>query len=224
MTQYSIESRRRKHVKWYGFLSFVRKYKKQLLDTGLDSLKTASKKVVHKAGEFMGNESADAVTKSNDDNFVKKELVEEVIIPPEKRGEILNKLRKVLWEWKHYQTSKYLNDSTVSKIVAKKLIEVNDLATSQYFPSKNIRFKTSVLIWDLCCYSDAYIVVKGRISVKRANDANKRNKKLTFKSNAPFRSCISKINNTFIDNAKDLDIVIPMYNLLEYSDNCLEKK
>ena len=72
---------------------------------------------------------------------------------------------------------------------------------------------------DLCDYSDAYIVVKGRISVRGTNDANKRNKKLTFKNNAPFRSCISKINNTFIDNAEDLDIVMPMYNLLEYSDN-----
>ena len=76
------------------------------MDTGLDSLKTASKKVVHKAGEFMGNESADAVTKSNDDNFVKKEPVEEVIIPSEKRDEIFNKLRKVLWEW---NTIKYLS-------------------------------------------------------------------------------------------------------------------
>ena len=72
---------------------------------------------------------------------------------------------------------------------------------------------------DLCDYSDAYIVVKGRISVRGTNDANKRNKKLTFKNNAPFRSCISKISNTFIDNAEDLDIVMPMYNMLEYSDN-----
>ena len=45
-----------------------------------------------------------------------------------------------------------------------------------------------------------------------------RNKTLTFKNTAPFRSCISKINNTFIDNAEDLDIVMPIYNLLEYSD------
>ena len=50
MRQYSIEPRTKKYVKGYGFLSFARKYKKQLLDTGLDSLKTASKKVVHKAG------------------------------------------------------------------------------------------------------------------------------------------------------------------------------
>ena len=48
---------------------------------------------------------------------------------------------------------------------------------------------------------------------------NKRNKKLTLKTNAPFRSCISKISNTFIDNAEHLDIVMAMYNFLECSDN-----
>ena len=74
----------------------MRKYKKELLDTGLDSLKTTSKKVVHKAGEFLGNQIADVVTKSNDDKIVKQEPVEEIIIPLEKRDEILNKLRKVL--------------------------------------------------------------------------------------------------------------------------------
>ena len=63
---------------------------------------------------------------------------------------------------------------------------------------------------NLCDYSDLYIIVEGRISVEGTNDANKRNKKLTFKNSAPFTSCISKINNTFIDNAKDLDIVMLM--------------
>ena len=65
---------------------------------------------------------------------------------------------------------------------------------------------------DLCHYSDVYIVVKGRISIKGTNDANKKNKKLTFKNNVPFSSCISKINNTSVDNAEDLNIVMPMYN------------
>ena len=51
------------------------------------------------------------------------------------------------------------------------------------------------------------------------NNTNRINKKLPFKNNAPFRSCIWKINNTLIDNAEDLDIIMPMYNLLEYSDN-----
>ena len=72
---------------------------------------------------------------------------------------------------------------------------------------------------DLCDYSDAYIIVEGTISVIGINAVNRRNKKLTFKNNAPVRSCISKINNTFVDNAEDLDIVMPIYNLLAYSDN-----
>ena len=71
---------------------------------------------------------------------------------------------------------------------------------------------------DLCKYGDAYIVVKGRISVTGTDDDNKRNKKLIFKNNAPFRSCKSKLINKFIDNGKDLDIVLPMYNLLKYSN------
>ena len=62
------------------------------MDKGLDT----SKKVVNKAGQFIGNTIADAVTKSNDDNIEKQEPVEEIIIPPEKREEILNKLRRVL--------------------------------------------------------------------------------------------------------------------------------
>ena len=61
--------------------------------------------------------------------------------------------------------------------------------------------------------------MKGRISVKGTENANIRNKKLTFKNNSPFWSSTLKINNTFIDNAEDPDIVMPMYNLLEYSEN-----
>ena len=72
---------------------------------------------------------------------------------------------------------------------------------------------------DLSDYSDAYIVVNRRIIVTGAENANRRNKKVTFENNALFRSCISKINNSFIDNAEDLDIVMPMRNLLEYSSN-----
>ena len=75
----------------------------------------------------------------------------------------------------------------------------------------------------LCGYSDAYILVKGNISVNNtagANaDANNTNKKVIFKNCAPFTNCISKINNTQVDNAKDIDIVMSMYNLIEYSDN-----
>ena len=72
---------------------------------------------------------------------------------------------------------------------------------------------------DLCDYSNAYIVVKGIITVTGANNNSRINKKLVFKGNASLQSCISKINNRFMDNAEDLDIVMVMYNLLEHSDN-----
>ena len=72
---------------------------------------------------------------------------------------------------------------------------------------------------DLCDHSDAYIVVKGKITVEDTNPVNRRNKKLTLKNNAQFRSYTSKINNTFIDNAEDVGIVILTNNLLEYRDN-----
>ena len=71
---------------------------------------------------------------------------------------------------------------------------------------------------DLRDFSDAYIVVKGVITVTSPNNA-KANKSVTSKNNAPFINCISKINGIKIDNAEDLDVVVPMYNLLEYSKN-----
>ena len=67
MQRFSIEPRTRKHVKGYGFLSFASEYKKKLLNTVLDSLKTVSRKVFHKTGKFLGNKTEDAVTKSNQD-------------------------------------------------------------------------------------------------------------------------------------------------------------
>ena len=76
----------------------------------------------------------------------------------------------------------------------------------------------------LCDYSDAYILVKGNIKVNNtaaasAAAANNADKKVIFKNCAPFAKYISKINNTQIDNAEYIDIVMPMYNLIEYSDN-----
>ena len=75
----------------------------------------------------------------------------------------------------------------------------------------------------LCNYSDTYILVKGNISVNNTvaadADANNTNKKVIFKNCAPFTDCISKINNTQVDNAKDIDTVMPMYDLIEYSNN-----
>ena len=74
---------------------------------------------------------------------------------------------------------------------------------------------------DLCDFSDAYVVVKGTITVTDP-DNNVYDKKLAFKNIAPFISCVSKTNNTLIDNAEHLDILMPMYNLIEYSKNYLK--
>ena len=100
-----------------------------------------------------------------------------------------------------YQRVINLLDTTsdnIPRFITKKWIEVHDRsgnAENRYKPSKQIRFKTSMLQSDLCDYSDAYIVVKGTINVTDPkNDAY--DKKLDFKSNAPIISCISKINNT----------------------------
>ena len=71
---------------------------------------------------------------------------------------------------------------------------------------------------DLCDHSDAYIVVKGTINTTDPNN-DAYDEKLALKNNAPFISCISKINNTLLDNAEDLDIVMPMYNFMEYNKN-----
>ena len=71
---------------------------------------------------------------------------------------------------------------------------------------------------NLCDYNDTYIVVTGSITVVNENDDNY-NKTLVFKNNAPFTACISNINGALIDNAEDLDVAMPMYNLLEYSKN-----
>ena len=77
----------------------------------------------------------------------------------------------------------------------------------------------------LCDCADAYVLVKGTITITGAGDdndtkrADERGKEVTFKNCAPFTKWISRISNTDIDNARDIDIVMPMYNLIEYSDN-----
>ena len=78
---------------------------------------------------------------------------------------------------------------------------------------------------NLCDYSDAYILVKGKITITGAGDnaaarqADETGEGVAFKNCAPFTNCISEINNTQIDNAKDIDIVMPMYDLIKYGDN-----
>ena len=107
----------------------------------------------------------------------------------------------------------------VPRFITKKWIEVQSQSGNTYNASKPIRFKNSMLRSDLCDYSDAYVWVKGTITVTNENDNANFNKELTLKNNAPFISCVSKINGELVENAEDLDIVMPMYNLLEYSKN-----
>ena len=125
-----------------------------------------------------------------------------------------------------YQKIANLIDDTSnkpSKFRTKNWFEINDESRGTCNVNSQIKFKTTMLKSSLCDYSDAYIIVKGTITVNntaaQGDDANDTNKKVIFKNWAPFTNCISEINNTPVDNAKYIDIVRPMYNLIEYSDN-----
>ena len=110
-----------------------------------------------------------------------------------------------------------------SKFKTKNWFEISDDSRGTYNINSHIKIKTTVLKSSLCDYSDAYILVKGTITVNNTAaadaDANSTNKKVVFKNCAPFTNYISEINNTQVDNAKDIDIGMPMYNLIEYSGN-----
>ena len=119
-----------------------------------------------------------------------------------------------------------IDDNTLnqpSKFRTRNRIEINDESRGAYNVNSQIKFKTAMLKSSLCDYSDAYILVKETITLNNTAAAgaaaNNTNKKVIFKNCAPFTNCISEINNTQIENAKDIDIVMPMYNLIEYSDN-----
>ena len=113
----------------------------------------------------------------------------------------------------------------LSKFVTREYVRV-DILSNTYNENKLIRSKAPMLRSNLCNYSDAYILVKGTITVTAPganNGANniidKRNRPLILKNNAPFVSCITRINVELIEDADDLDIVMSIYNLLEYSKN-----
>ena len=114
------------------------------------------------------------------------------------------------------------DNEKLSKFVTREYVRVNSLLDT-YNENKSIRFKTLMLRSNLCDYSDAYILVKGTITVRALgvdNNANnirdKRNRPIILKNNAPF---VTRINGELIEDADNLDIVMSMYNLLEYSKN-----
>ena len=104
-----------------------------------------------------------------------------------------------------------------SKFRTRNWVEINDESRGTY-TGNDIRFKSTMLRSNLCDYADPYILVNRRIWITGAGDdaaatqADERDKGVTFKNCAPFIKCISRINNIQIDNAKDIDIVMPMYN------------
>ena len=112
-----------------------------------------------------------------------------------------------------------------SKFKKKYWVEVNDESRGTYNVNSQIKFKTTMLKSSLCYYSHAYILVKGKITIigegadAAAGHLDERNKGVAFKNCAPFTICISEINNTQTDNCKDINIIMPMYNLIEYSDS-----
>ena len=112
----------------------------------------------------------------------------------------------------------------LSKFRTRNWIEINDESRGNY-ANGDIKFKTTMLRCNLCDYADSYILVKGTITITgegaaaAAERADERDKEVTFKNCAPFTKCISRINNTDIDNAHDIDIVMPMYNVIDYSDS-----
>ena len=131
--------------------------------------------------------------------------------------------------YKKWKTKKIANLSentsdNLSKLRTRNWIEINDESKGNYANS-DIRFKTTMPRSNLCGYADSYILVKGTITITGAGDnagerqADERDKGVTFKNCAPFTKCVSRINNTDIDNAHNIDVVMPMYNLIEYSDS-----
>ena len=124
-----------------------------------------------------------------------------------------------------YQKMAHLLDAESnqpSKFRTRNSVEINDESRGPY-TNNDIKFKTTMLRFNLCDYADTYILVKGTIEITGAGDhdaakqLDERNKGVIFKNCAPFTTCFSRINNTDTDNAQDIDIVMPMYNLIKYS-------
>ena len=109
-----------------------------------------------------------------------------------------------------------------SKFRGRNWLKINDGLQGTQNANSDIKFKTLMIKSMLCNYSDAYIHVKATITVPNtaaaAAPANNTNKKAIFKNCAPFSTCTSGINNTQVSDAQDIDIVVPMFDLIKHSD------
>ena len=106
----------------------------------------------------------------------------------------------------------------LSKFITRQYVKVNSLSNT-YDENKSIRSKTAMLRSDLCDYSDAYVLIEGIVRVAENAPRDRQDRPVILKNNTPFISCITRINGELIEDADDLDKVMPMYNLLEYSKN-----
>ena len=114
-----------------------------------------------------------------------------------------------------------LTEDEIPKFTTIKWIEIFDQSNGTYNPNKDIRFKTPQIRDDFCDFNDAYIVVTGKVNATNANVPPIVNysRSLSLKNSVPFFNCTSKINNQLIEDAQDLDIENPVYNLLYYTKN-----
>ena len=103
-----------------------------------------------------------------------------------------------------------------SKFRAKNWVEINDESRGTYNVNSQIKFKTTMLKSSLVITVMHTFLLREQSAARQADE---RDKDVAFKNCASFTNCISEINNTQVDNAKDIDIIMPMYNLIEYSDN-----
>ena len=118
------------------------------------------------------------------------------------------------------ETQKIVNllngsDNENSKFATKKWYVIDSESKGNYSHENPIKFLTNSLESNICDYSHAYILVTGTINVVGGNN----NTKVAFKNCSPFRKCRIEINETFINDAEHINIAIPIYNLIEYSNN-----
>ena len=118
----------------------------------------------------------------------------------------------------HQKILNLLTEANNSKFVTIKWNTINDNSKANDNAANEIIYNTEVLKSNLCDYNDAYILVKGDVTVTAVPAIQ-----VSFKNCAPFTKCITKIDGTTIDDAEDLDLVMPMYNLIEYSSNYSER-
>ena len=176
-----MKPRKRIYVKGYGFMSFARhfsdKCSKSLIDKGIDVsksfAKTAGKRILKKSaeatGDLIGNKIADKITAKP----IKNDVTNERYISPEERKEVINTLRchNIIMEYQ--KIANLLDDNKSnqpSKFRTKNWAEINDESRGTYNVNSQIKFKTTMLKSSLCDYSDAYILVKGTITITGAGD------------------------------------------------------